>query len=215
MKDEERLKLILEMKSRLYSIYDTIEKESCENRIQIQQKLEEIMIGLNHIVDDYTKNTPYFFNIISEENVIISNGKKVEIKTNITGVKINADELDTVFKGNIPDCGYLKLFADFTEDGLKFYAKSVVSEEFYDEDDYSTFHQQGLTTRGYLSPGAHLIFKGQAIGVGIKHYTKSNRVQYIEDEISQWPDWKRVQSKDKFDNPIDPLNKKLEYYNKK
>ncbi len=192
--NSEMMRQLLQAKDRCLSVYDEFRfdlKRKDGGEVVTFDKLKETITILNSLIKDYIDTMPYFFEIVATENIVIKNEETVEIKTNITGQLINAGEREFIFYGSIPSGGKLSLSSELTDGGVKIYARNDNSREMDEKYDLCVYHYNCPTDARSFGPGAYLIEKGQVIGIGIKHYVETNRIEYVDDEMSTWPEWKR------------------------
>ncbi len=172
MIDEKRLELIQEMKDRAYTIYDNLRFSSAVKDYKRQNEsfdnIRDIMRTLDELTVSYLSTLPNCFQILVSENTIVHNEETVEVKTNISGVPLNKDDVEVILVGSIPSSGFLGLECEFSELGTKVFVKNKVPKKVWDEHDICGYHYCSPTITRYFSPGVYCLESGQPLGILVK-----------------------------------------------
>lgn len=173
MTDEERLRKVNEIKDYLLACFDFIRfntnynPELKKSFANVKQALEVLQC----LSDDYIDELPNCSKIIVLEDVVIENEQQVEVKTNITGLRIDSEEIEVSFKGYIPSEGSMELSFANKEWGLKILAKNNIPISVKEEHDVCGYHYSDPTSVKYFPPGIYKLEKGTVIGL----ITKKNK----------------------------------------
>lgn len=162
IKDDDQLISFLYLKDELMQVYDTLRFSSNVDS-KVFLKLKNRLEALSKIIDSYIRRSENYFSIICIDNKVIGPMEQSELKTNITGLKLNNSKI--IFDGNIPSSGYLQLSYEQKNDTTSILIKNKIEKNSLISDTCGYHYNDPMTTRCFY-PGIYEIEKGTIIGTG-------------------------------------------------
>ena len=162
IKDDDQLISFLYLKDELMQVYDALR---FSNNVDSKAffKLKNRLESLNKIIYSYIRRSENYFSIICIDNKLIEPKEQSELKTNITGIKLNTSKI--IFVGSIPSAGYLQLSYEQKNDTASILVKNNIEKNSLISDTCGYHYNDPMTIRSFY-PGIYEIEKGTIIGTG-------------------------------------------------
>lgn len=164
IKDDEQLKAILKLRDELIYVYDELRFSGCKTSYEAFRNVKNRIKVLEDMIKKYVHNHSNCFDITCLKDIIIEPQEFKEIKTNITGIRFEENEIDVIFDGFIPSVGYLELSSQLEKWGMEINVKNKVPRDILNQGG----HFCEPTTTRYFNHGIYLIEEGTTLGIGVK-----------------------------------------------
>lgn len=169
MKNSERLELIRKIKDAILIVYDALrisERKGYNEEIkEAALKTAEINELFDLLINDYIICS---YPIIAIEDTIIETEETVEIKTGISDLLMNDNDMEFVFFESISSCGHLTVFQKSVNNKIKIFAKNERTKKDNMQCSVSNNDYYDPTITRCFEPGNYQIKKNTVIGMYIK-----------------------------------------------
>lgn len=184
MDNPKNIKIIQKMSDRLFTIYDELrfneELHHNQGASVILKEIRVLVDMVNELKESYISSNPDVIEIKVIEDLVISPGEVLELKTNITDTLFDRN-LEIIFEGSIPSSGYLTMFHIQNEKGIKVFVKNEVYPVVENLNQSVEPYCDPTTTR-YFGTGMYRVEKGQTIGIGIrKERTITDELEIVKE----------------------------------
>lgn len=185
MTNQENIKIMQKMNDRLFTIYDELRFDEKLQHNQgasiILKEVRELLVMINELKKNHISSNANIIEIKVMEDLIISPGEVLEVKTNITDTLFDRN-LEIIFEGSIPSDGFLTMFHIQNEKGIEIFVKNQVPTKVDGYDKLAIEPYCDVNTTRYFGSGNYRIEKGQIIGIGIrKERTISEELEFVKE----------------------------------